>query len=203
METSKGVWNTLLGPQAPCFSWLCDTSSLPHPLASFAARNQSHLLLGQQGFPVVLHYLEKQSHCSWDQSISTKLQESHFTGFSQPCNAQSLSLSWEARAGAVGSLPCVTQIAVWVRFCIWGSIHLCKVESSVKRGVQTHGEKTSHQTDCHFQAARKSSLIYNCAQGWQEQLKNSPGYREYDSSWTFLHSVLAQPICTTLQSLLQ
>lgn len=93
-----------LAPEHPAF---CDSvTPLLFPIRlPLGARNQSQLLLGQQGFPVVLHYLEKQSHCSWDQSISTNLQESHFMGFSQPCNAQSLSLSWEAGAGAVDHCP--------------------------------------------------------------------------------------------------
>lgn len=201
METSKGVWNTLLGPRAPCFSWLCDTSSLPHLLASWSQKSVTVTARSAR--------LSCSASLPWE-TVSLQLRSEYLYQLAGiplhgvfPALQCSKPLTLlRSRGRSCGSLPCVTQIAVWVRFCIWGSTHLCQVESRVKRGVRTHWEKTNHQTDCHFQAARKS-LIYNWAQRWQEQLKNSSSYREYDSSWTFLHSVLAQPICTTLQSLLQ
>ena len=66
----------------------------------------------------------------------------------------------------------MTQIPVWVRFCIRGST-LTWDES---RGKIEDWLQTSH----HFQLARKLTLIYNYTQICQEQLKNSPSYRYQD-----------------------
>lgn len=62
-RTPRGSGILCLAPEHPAFH--DSVTPLPFPIRlPLAARNQSQLLLGQQGFPVVLHYLEKQSHCS-------------------------------------------------------------------------------------------------------------------------------------------